>query len=138
MKQIKPESLLSVNLKVIKRHPFFFLAAMVSAFLLQFTAGLFPAFIEKQMFSFFENKIDLPLGVWFIIILDESTAKLDNTEQEKIQLAFNELIENKTAIIIAHRTETLEKTNVKFLFENGKLSQGEKANLSEGGANETN
>ncbi|UTC78029.1 ABC transporter ATP-binding protein [Treponema sp. OMZ 799] len=69
MKQIKPESLLSVNLKVIKRHPFFFLAAMVSAFLLQFTAGLFPAFIEKQMFSFFENKIDLPLGVWFIIIL---------------------------------------------------------------------
>ena len=73
-----------------------------------------------------------------IIILDESTAKLDNTEQEKIQLAFNELIENKTAIIIAHRTETLEKTNVKFLLENGKLSQGEKAILSEGGANETN
>ena len=70
--------------------------------------------------------------------MDESTAKLDNTEQEKIQLAFNELIENKTAIIIAHRTETLEKTNVKFLLENGKLSQGEKANLSEGVANETN
>lgn len=73
-----------------------------------------------------------------IIILDESTAKLDNTEQEKIQLAFNELIENKTAIIIAHRTETLEKTNVKFLLENGKLAKGEKAILSEGGANETN
>ncbi len=44
-----------------------------------------------------------------IIILDESTAKLDSTEQKKIQCAFNELIENKTAIIIAHRAETLKK-----------------------------
>lgn len=73
-----------------------------------------------------------------IIILDESTAKLDSTEQEKIQCAFNELIENKTAIIIAHRAETLKKTNVKFLLENGKLVQGKKVIFSEGGSNETN
>lgn len=60
-----------------------------------------------------------------IIILDESTAKLDNTEQEKIQRAFNELIENKTAIIIAHRSETLEHADVKYILQNGTLTKGE-------------
>ncbi|MGF7108582.1 ABC transporter ATP-binding protein [Treponema pedis] len=55
-----------------------------------------------------------------IIILDEPTAKLDKEEQEKLSMAFAELIKNKTAILIAHRKETLQNMDC-LILEKGKL-----------------
>lgn len=63
------QSLISVICFFIKKHPFFSLVTVISSFLIQFTSGLFPAFIDKQLFGFFESKLDLPFGIWFIIIL---------------------------------------------------------------------
>ncbi|AGT45090.1 ABC transporter ATP-binding protein [Treponema pedis] len=55
-----------------------------------------------------------------IIILDEPTAKLDKEEQEKLSMVFAELIKNKTAILIAHRKETLQNMDC-LILEKGKL-----------------
>ncbi len=55
-----------------------------------------------------------------IIILDESTAKLDKEEQKKLNMVFDELIKNKTAILIAHRKETLQNMD-SLILEKGKL-----------------
>jgi len=43
-----------------------------------------------------------------IIILDEATSALDNVTERLIQDAFDELIKEKTAIIIAHRLTTVK------------------------------
>ncbi len=56
-----------------------------------------------------------------IVILDESTAKIDKQEEEKLRIAFNELIKNKTAFLIAHRTETLKDADIQLPVKNGKV-----------------
>jgi ATP-binding cassette subfamily B protein len=43
-----------------------------------------------------------------IIILDEATSALDNVTERLIQEAFEDLIHDKTAIIIAHRLSTVK------------------------------
>ncbi len=43
-----------------------------------------------------------------IVILDEATSALDNVTERLIQEAFDELIKDKTAIIIAHRLSTVK------------------------------
>jgi ATP-binding cassette subfamily B protein len=42
-----------------------------------------------------------------IIVLDEATAFADPENEQKIQLAFEELMKGKTVIIIAHRLSTV-------------------------------
>ena len=44
-----------------------------------------------------------------ILVLDEATSALDSISELKIREAVDELIENKTALIIAHRLSTVEK-----------------------------
>ncbi len=44
-----------------------------------------------------------------ILVLDEATSALDTISELKIREAVDELIENKTALIIAHRLSTVEK-----------------------------
>src|SRR5699024_3844744 len=42
-----------------------------------------------------------------ILILDEATSALDNETEAIIQESFNELAENRTTIVIAHRLATI-------------------------------
>ena len=44
-----------------------------------------------------------------ILVMDEATSALDTISEVAIREAISELIENKTAIIIAHRLSTVEK-----------------------------
>jgi ATP-binding cassette subfamily B protein len=46
-----------------------------------------------------------------IVILDEATSALDNVTERLIQDAFEELIRDKTAIVIAHRLSTVRSTD---------------------------
>jgi ATP-binding cassette subfamily B protein len=56
-----------------------------------------------------------------IIILDEATAYADLENERKIQLALDQLLKNKTAIIIAHRLNTIQHADQIIVLEEGNI-----------------
>jgi ATP-binding cassette subfamily B protein len=60
-----------------------------------------------------------------IVILDEATSALDNITERLIQEAFDELIKDKTAIVIAHRLTTIMNADrIIVLGTNGIIEMG--------------
>ncbi len=58
-----------------------------------------------------------------VLILDEATSALDNDTEAAIMESINRLHGKKTLIIIAHRLQTIEKCDMVFRVENGKIVQ---------------
>ncbi len=58
-----------------------------------------------------------------IMIFDEATSSLDVQTEKKIQKALLDNLQQKTIIIVAHRTNTLEKVDVIYKVEGGKIVQ---------------
>ena len=58
-----------------------------------------------------------------IVVLDEATSSLDSESEKYIQDALGTLIQEKTAIVIAHRLSTLKKMDRIIVFENGRISE---------------
>lgn len=56
-----------------------------------------------------------------IIIFDEATSFSDIENERKIQLALNELLKNKTAIMIAHRLHTVVHADQICVFDDGRI-----------------
>jgi ATP-binding cassette, subfamily B, bacterial len=56
-----------------------------------------------------------------IIILDEATSALDSVTEEKIKKSLNQLMDNKTSIVIAHRLSTLAQMDKILVFDNGNI-----------------
>lgn len=56
-----------------------------------------------------------------ILLLDEATSALDSATEQAIQSALNNLLQNKTALIIAHRLSTLKAMDVIIVFEHGTI-----------------
>ncbi|MGX5789542.1 ABC transporter ATP-binding protein [Staphylococcus equorum] len=56
-----------------------------------------------------------------IIILDEATSALDIETENKIQLAFKKLSENRTSLIIAHRLSTIKDVDRIIFIKDGKI-----------------
>lgn len=56
-----------------------------------------------------------------IIIMDEATSALDNFTERNVQKAFNNLTNNKTTLIIAHRLSTLLDVDRIFVFKHGDI-----------------
>ena len=56
-----------------------------------------------------------------ILILDEATSALDNDTEAAIMDSINHFMGKKTLIIIAHRLQTIEKCDMVYRVENGKL-----------------
>ncbi len=61
-----------------------------------------------------------------ILILDEATSALDNITEKLITNSLDELMKNKTSIIIAHRLYTLTKVDKILVFEGGKIVESGK------------
>ena len=57
-----------------------------------------------------------------IILFDEATSSLDNETQSKIQKAINNLKDEYTILIIAHRLSTLANCNRIIILEDGKIA----------------
>tara|TARA_E500000178_G_scaffold350826_1_gene410560 strand:- start:143 stop:1828 length:1686 start_codon:yes stop_codon:yes gene_type:complete len=56
-----------------------------------------------------------------IILLDEATSSLDSDTEEKIQKAIEELIHDKTTIVIAHRLSTVLNSEKIYVMEKGRI-----------------
>jgi ATP-binding cassette subfamily B protein len=56
-----------------------------------------------------------------IMILDEATSALDSESEQIIKNSFSEILQNKTAIVVAHRLSTLSEMDRIIVIENGKL-----------------
>jgi ATP-binding cassette subfamily B protein len=56
-----------------------------------------------------------------ILLLDEATSALDSESEQKIQLAFDNLMQGRTTIVIAHRFSTIRNAKVIHVMQNGTL-----------------
>ena len=56
-----------------------------------------------------------------VLILDEATSALDNDTEAAIMAAINRLHGRKTLVIIAHRLQTIEKCDMVYRVEDGKI-----------------
>jgi len=58
-----------------------------------------------------------------ILILDEPTTGLDAESEKLVFEALDRLMEGKTAMVIAHRFDTIRRANVIFVVEDGQIGE---------------
>ena len=64
------------------------------------------------------------------MILDEATSALDEDSQKKVQIALDNIMKDRTSIVIAHRLSTVEKCDRVVVLERGKVvEEGKYAEL---------
>lgn len=74
------------------------------------------------------------LGDPDILIFDEATSALDNISERHIQQAMEELMQDHTVIIVAHRLSTIKNVDRIMVFEKGKIiEEGSYRELSKKG-----
>jgi ATP-binding cassette subfamily B protein len=56
-----------------------------------------------------------------LVILDEATSRLDPATEHLIEQAVDKLLQNRTAIIVAHRLSTVERADDILILEDGKV-----------------
>ncbi len=56
-----------------------------------------------------------------ILILDEATSALDNASEKAVQKALEELMENRTTLLIAHRLSTVRNADEILVLAHGKV-----------------
>jgi ATP-binding cassette subfamily B protein len=72
---------------------------------------------EEQVLNFARAVITNPP----ILVLDEATAKIDLKTERQIQRAMKEFLRNKTAIIIAHRLETIRNCDLILCLDSSSI-----------------
>jgi ABC-type multidrug transport system fused ATPase/permease subunit len=58
-----------------------------------------------------------------ILLLDEATSALDNEKEKLVQASLEILMEGRTTIAVAHRLSTIEKYDVIYVMDKGKVAE---------------
>ncbi|MEY4963336.1 MAG: hypothetical protein RLZZ323_655 [Bacteroidota bacterium] len=56
-----------------------------------------------------------------IMILDEATSALDTESEKLVQVALENMMQNRTSIVIAHRLSTIQKANTIVVMQKGRI-----------------
>ena len=67
-----------------------------------------------------------------ILLLDEATSALDEISQAKVQKALENVMRNRTSIVVAHRLTTVEECSRVAVIQEGQIVEsGEPAELKQ-------
>ena len=58
-----------------------------------------------------------------LVILDEASSRLDPATEQRLERAIDKLLQNRTAIIIAHRLGTVFRADEIMILDDGKISE---------------
>jgi ATP-binding cassette subfamily B protein len=58
-----------------------------------------------------------------LVILDEASSRLDPATENRLELAIDRLFAGRTAILIAHRLQTVSRADDIFILENGRVAE---------------
>lgn len=56
-----------------------------------------------------------------IMILDEATSALDTESEKFVQVALENMMQNRTSVVIAHRLSTIQKADVIVVMHKGEI-----------------
>lgn len=56
-----------------------------------------------------------------VLLLDESTSALDSESEKVVQAALDAAAKGRTTIAVAHRLSTVQKADVIFVFDQGRI-----------------
>ena len=57
------------------------------------------------------------------MILDEATSALDTESEKFVQVALENMMQNRTSIVIAHRLSTIQKVDKIVVMQNGQIAE---------------
>jgi subfamily B ATP-binding cassette protein MsbA len=71
-----------------------------------------------------------------VLILDEATSALDSESEKLVQAALERLLENRTALVIAHRLSTVQHADEIIVLDGGRIAERgrHEALMAKGGA----
>ncbi len=58
-----------------------------------------------------------------LVILDEASSRLDPATETLLEIAVDRLLENRTAIVIAHRLSTVERADQILILDDGRIAE---------------
>ena len=58
-----------------------------------------------------------------LLVFDEATSALDNESEKVVQVAIEHAMENRTALVVAHRLSTIKNADKVIVLERGKLME---------------
>ena len=65
-----------------------------------------------------------------MLILDEATSSIDTLTEQRVQLAFNKMMQGKTSFVVAHRLSTIKEADIILVMKDGNvIEQGKHAEL---------
>lgn len=56
-----------------------------------------------------------------ILLCDEATSALDSASEKKVQEALNNVMKNRTSVIVAHRLSTIKNASMIYVFDAGQI-----------------
>jgi ABC-type multidrug transport system fused ATPase/permease subunit len=58
-----------------------------------------------------------------ILVTDEATSALDADSEKKVQLALDKVMQDRTAVVVAHRLSTIRNAQVIYVFDAGEIKE---------------